>query len=266
MCIVKYDLFGQQVPIIAYHHFLNDEEIKNYKNASNYVVSEENFDKQMKYLFEEEYKSITIDELLCWKNGKCKIPKKSFVIVIDDGLTSAFKYAEPILKKYNFTATLFTISSRMGETTPKWDRSVLNYIGKDMLLNNNKIIDIQSHSHNLHYKENNQKAIEIKNYKEIYDDLKTSKKILNAKYLAYPFNSFNYNILKALKNNDYLLAFKGGSKKTYKNEYKYLISRIFVNNDMEYFKSIFETKKFNQSLKDKIIQDLMLIKKKIVKK
>ena len=63
-----------------------------------------------------------------------------------------------------------------------------------------------------------------------------------------------------------MLAFKGGSKKTYKNENNYLISRIFVNNDMEYFKSIFTTKKFNQSLKDKIIQDLMLIKKKIVKK
>ncbi len=264
--IIRYDVFGQQVPIIAYHHFLNNSEIKKYKNVPGYVVTSENFDKQMKYLADNGYKSITLDELLCWKKGKCKIPKKSVVIVIDDGLTSTYHYAKPTLEKYNFTATLFTISSRMEEQTHAWRASTLDYIGKDMLQSDDKTINIQSHSHDLHYKEDNKKAIEIKNYDEINADLKTSKEILNAKYLAYPFNSYNYNMLKALKNNGYLLAFKGGSKKTYKNEYKYITSRIFVNNDMEFFKSIFETKEFNQSLKDKIIEDLMVLKKKIMHK
>ena len=48
------------------------------------------------------YKTITLDELNCWKKGKCNIPKKAFLVVADDGLTSVHKYAEPILKKYGY--------------------------------------------------------------------------------------------------------------------------------------------------------------------
>lgn len=262
---MHYDAFGKQVPVLLYHHFLTEEELKKYDNSSEYVVSVETFDKQLQYLYDNGYDSITLDELNCWKNNKCNIPEKSFVIVIDDGLISTFRYAKPILEKYGYTATLFTISSRINYNIEDWDYTKLQYVTSDIVESNDNIIDIQSHSHDMHHMISNDKAIETMNCDEINNDLKESKKILNSQYLAYPFNTFNKCVFEALENNDYLLAFRGTNKKTYKNEYKYMTSRIFINNDMEYFKSIFETDSFDQSLKDKILSDLVWLKKEVIK-
>ena len=264
LLVKHYDFGGQQIPVLLYHHFLTDEELKEYDNTDEYAVSAENFERQMKYLYENNYKTITLDELNCWKKGKCNIPKKAFVVVADDGLTSVHKYAEPILKKYGYSATLFTISSRVTKKTPKWDPETYLYIGEDVLNEENKIVNIQSHTHDLHKMIDNSKAVEVTDYKEIYEDLKKSKNILDSSYLAYPFNTYNKKIFKALDKNGYKLAFRGTNKKTYKNEYKYMISRIFVNNDMERFKKIFETDDFNQSLTDKIKSDVLKIKKMVI--
>lgn len=260
----EYNIKGQQVPILLYHHFLTEEELKNYNNSDEYAVSVENFEKQMKYLYEQNYKTITLDELYCWKKNKCKIPTKSFVIVMDDGLTSIHKYAKPVLEKYQYQATLFTISSRVDETTKPWDATNYQYIGNDIIKTKDDTIDIQSHSNDLHKKIDGHKAIETLNYQEIYQDLNESKKILNARYLAYPFNTFNQDIFKALEKNNYLLAFRGTNKKTYKGEYEYMISRIFINNDLNRFKTIFETNEYNQTLIDKIKTDLVRIKKMVM--
>ncbi len=261
--LIRYSVGGQQVPVLLYHHFLTEEELSNFDNQENYAVSIESFELQMKYLHDNDYQSITMDQLHCWRENKCSIPSKSFVIAIDDGLISSFRYANEILQKYGYTATLFTITSRITDNEEVWDSSILQYINSKCL-NSDSNIDIQSHTHDLHKKINGENAILTKTYDEIFEDIKTSKEITGSKYLAYPFNTYNRETFKALKENDFLLAFRGTNKKTYKNEYKYMISRIFVNNDFEYFKSIFETNDFNQGIFEKVKSDLIYIKKELI--
>jgi len=252
---------GQQVPVLTYHHFLSEEEIKDFNNDDNYAVSDKNFDKQMKYLKDSGYESITLDELYCWKQKKCDIPEKSFVITIDDGLTSSYRYAEKILEKYGFSGVLFTISSRVEDITPKWDSQTYNYVGMDIINEHNKTINIQSHSHDLHHYEGQTKAIEAFSKKQIENDIIQTKKILNAEYLSYPYNTYNKYIFKSLKKNDFKLAFRGTNHKTFRNEPQYMISRIHISNDIEQFKEVFESNKYNQTLKTKFVTFLLYIKK-----
>jgi len=65
------------------------------------------FDQQMRYLKDNHYRVISLNELLDFLNYRHAIPKRSVLITIDDGYRSAYDIAYPILKKYGFKATLF---------------------------------------------------------------------------------------------------------------------------------------------------------------
>lgn len=87
------------IPILMYHHIL--------QNDSFIASSIENFDKQMAFLRLNDFRTISSETLLLYKQKKMKLPKKSVMITFDDGWRDNFVYAYPILKKYNLRATLF---------------------------------------------------------------------------------------------------------------------------------------------------------------
>lgn len=96
------------VPILIYHSI-------NYGEGT-FFVTPENFSKQMEYLKKNNYKVITLDELVNSIKGKKSI-RKSVVITFDDGYEDNFKYAYPILKKFGFPATVFIVSDFVGKKT-----------------------------------------------------------------------------------------------------------------------------------------------------
>ena len=237
------------VPVLIYHHFLTDEDKAKYEPTKDYSVSLSVFEEQLKYLKNNGYKSLTPSEMLCWKKNECKIPLKSFMIKIDDGQKSVMKYAYPLLKKYGFTALSFVISSRIGDYG-EWDPSTYQYLSGDDLKDNG-VIYFGSHSDDMHRYVDDKKRLYTMNYKEIYDDVKLSMEKINTKYFAYPFNTYNKDFTKALENAGYQLAFRGQSRKTIQSENRYMISRIFVSDNMESFKAIFETDKYDYKVEKK---------------
>ncbi|MBQ1812898.1 MAG: polysaccharide deacetylase family protein [Bacilli bacterium] len=236
-----------QVPVLIYHHFYSDDDKEKYEPNKNYSVKISSFESQMKYLYDNGYKSLTGEQMLCWKNKKCEIDKKSFLITIDDGQKSVLVYAKPILEKYGFSAISFIISSRMKETSEEYDASIYQYISKDELKQNGSI-EWGSHSHQMHEMIGNQKKLYNMSYNQILEDVKMSKELLNTKYFAYPFNTYNHDFTNALREAGYELAFRGQSRKTTQSENCYMISRIFVSDDMSHFKEIFETNKYDQEV------------------
>lgn len=237
------------VPVLIYHHFLTDEDKAKYEPTKDYSVSLSVFEEQLKYLKDNGYKSLTPSEMLCWKKNECKIPLKSFMITIDDGQKSVMKYAYPLLKKYGFTALSFVISSRIGDYG-EWDPSTYQYLSGDDLKDNG-VIYFGSHSDDMHRYVDDKKRLYTMSYKEIYDDVKLSMGKINTKYFAYPFNTYNKDFTKALENAGYQLAFRGQSRKTIQSENRYMISRIFVSDNMESFKAIFETDKYDYKVEKK---------------
>jgi len=67
------------------------------------------FDRQIKYLKENGWHSFTISEAI---TNRDKLPEKSVIITFDDGYKDNLINALPILKKYNFKATIYLVNDR----------------------------------------------------------------------------------------------------------------------------------------------------------
>lgn len=98
---------NQSVPVLMYHFFYNEDNDEK-RVDGNYVEVKE-FDEQLSKLKEEGYTFLTMIEIYYFMEGRAQIPEKSIAITIDDGDASVYKYAYPILKKYDIPATLFLI-------------------------------------------------------------------------------------------------------------------------------------------------------------
>jgi peptidoglycan/xylan/chitin deacetylase (PgdA/CDA1 family) len=93
----------KRIPILMYHS-LSDEKEKSHPyyhvNTSPAV-----FDAHMHYLHENNYSVINLQDLE--KSFETRDSSKYVVITFDDGFCDFFTNAFPILKKYNFRATVF---------------------------------------------------------------------------------------------------------------------------------------------------------------
>lgn len=65
------------------------------------------FEKQMRYLSKNEFKTITITELYDIKKSGKRPPRKTVALTFDDGYLDNWVFAYPIMKKYGHKATIF---------------------------------------------------------------------------------------------------------------------------------------------------------------
>jgi len=171
------------IPILAYHNFTKDE-------SSSYNMNIVEFEKQMDYLATHNYSVISLSELLKGlRTGQ--LPPKPIVITIDDGFKSTYTLAYPVLKKYNFPATLFIytnfIEKNNGSLT--WEEI------REMTKNNIEIgSHTLSHCNLLKYKKNeNYETYLARVRREIF----LSKEILESKiegkvkFFAYPYGVYS---------------------------------------------------------------------------
>ena len=91
-----------------------------------------NFNKQMKLLYNFGFQTIDIDDIYCNKKNK-----KKFIITFDDGYKDNLLNALPILKKYNFVSTCFVVNDMIGKFN-LWDNDKKNFNKKE-LMNENDI-------------------------------------------------------------------------------------------------------------------------------
>ena len=160
-------------------------------------VKPKDFEKQMNWFYKNNWKSFTISELVKLD----EIPKKSFVVTFDDGFEDNFLNAFPILKKYNFKATIYLVPN---EKTNQWE--VKNTSVLSNLLNNEQILQMQNSgliefgSHTLSHVN-----LSTINDEQLLNELKKSKeeveKITNqeCEAFAYPYGKFDDNIVNSVK-------------------------------------------------------------------
>jgi len=91
------------VPVLMYHH------VSSHKGAL-VTITPENFESHARFLADEGYKTLTLDEFAAFKKGRLELPKKSVLITFDDGWIDNYLVAYPILKKYSLRATIFVIT------------------------------------------------------------------------------------------------------------------------------------------------------------
>lgn len=135
-----------QVPILMYHHLAEGK-------AGSTVISPEMFESHLKSLQAAGYHTISLQELKGFVETGAKLPDKPIVITFDDGYSSNYELAYPLLQKYNMKATIFAIGSSMGKVTYK-DTNLpitphFSYEQAREMLSSG-LIEIQSHSYDMH--------------------------------------------------------------------------------------------------------------------
>ena len=197
----------------------------------------EQFESELKYLNENNYFTMKLNELEMYLDGKINIPEKSIVLTIDDGTVFDLE-AISLLEKYKVNLTMFVITSFVGN---------IGDLKSDYL-------DLESHTHNMH------NQYECPGYgmqgggilclpeEQVLNDLKTSQDILGgSKYFAYPFFDFNNRAIELLKDAGFKLAFigqydtEGYSYKEKTDHYKLRRMGIFSNTDLNEFISYLDS-------------------------
>ncbi len=111
-----------KIPILLYHRLRRENEIVNAGlEDAPYLVSDREFADQMKYLFQQQVRTITVAELP--KRQKRNTEREGFpgpkaIITFDDGHSSIYSLALPILRQYHFTATVFVTTDWINQ--PGW--------------------------------------------------------------------------------------------------------------------------------------------------
>ena len=132
-----------KIPIFVYHHIVADE--KDVLNSA--ILSLERFTNDMRYINENGYNAITFDDLIAFKEGRADLPQKPVIVTFDDGYSSNYELAYPVLKELNIKATICIIGSYVGMSENMFPHFTWAQ-AKEMY--ESGLISIQSHTYDMH--------------------------------------------------------------------------------------------------------------------
>ena len=98
-------------PIITYHEIFDDSQA----NMEKHAIHVNEFERQMRYLSENDFESLSLHEMNCSDYKPHERKRKSIVISFDDGNFSDFCHAFSILKKYNYIGVFFITVDWVGK-------------------------------------------------------------------------------------------------------------------------------------------------------
>lgn len=219
----------KSIPILMYHcvDTLNDPKTG---QPNELYVPKEKFEEQMQYLKDNGYTTLTMNQLYDFFQNNKQVPEKSVVITLDDGYENNYVNAFPILKKFNFTATIFVITNMVDKSTE--------------YLSSNQIKEMSSYGLDMEPHTLSHPHLTDLKYVDQLKELKESKeymeKLLNkpADFIAYPYGSHSQYTLKAATEAGYKLGFTIDGPWANKKNGLLTLNRVYVNaaKSMDVFK------------------------------
>lgn len=192
-----------KIPVLVYHYFAKDSREAQECNSSA-VVDIQNFEKQMEYLYKNNFKTLTMEELYKFLKGKYIPPKKAVVITMDDGYKNNITLAYPILKKYGFKACIFVIGKFL---ISKNTSNEFEYLSLEDTFKYTDVFEFGSHTYNMHRLLNGMPILLQANMLDIIFDFVNNQMLINSPYFAYPFGAYDERVIEVLKSFNYKLAF-----------------------------------------------------------
>ncbi|MDD2829314.1 MAG: poly-beta-1,6-N-acetyl-D-glucosamine N-deacetylase PgaB [Sulfuricurvum sp.] len=181
------DLNPNEFTILSYHEIAD----KTQTLDSTYAVNPVHFEEQMRWLIENGYHFINVDDILNYRKHGKALPSKAVLISFDDGYHSVYVNAYPILKKYKIPSVIALVGSWL-QKEDKVDFSG-NIIPRSEFLSQKEIkemvasglVEVASHSYATHKgimgnpQGNMEPAIRTRQWlsdKQVYEDEKTYEK------------------------------------------------------------------------------------------
>ena len=208
------DKVATGIRVLCYHE-LYDESVRACSKIICHSLSQ--MRSHFNYLKEEEYYTMTMQDMLWYVEGKVNMPYKSVCLTFDDGGSNT-QYLVDLLEEYDLHATLFLIAYKLD----------------DFMISDN--LELHSHTYNMHTYGHcsispRGSAILCKDEEEVLADLLKSREVLNDAYaFCYPYYEYNKNIIKLLKEAGFKMAFKGDSGLVHVGDNPYEISRFTFSN------------------------------------
>ena len=191
----------KNIPILYYHFVKNPNKETRIKGL---FTNKTHFEWQLKRLIKSGFTFITFEDIVL---KKYDLTKRNLILTFDDGCESLYLNAFPLLKKYGIRAVIYIVAGSIGAKNIVWEmnenKDPLNILSKEQMLEM-KTYGIEFGSHlcnHIHLPELTLNSIK--------DELTESKKILenelgiNVYSVAYPFGSYNDNVLSLAKEAGY---------------------------------------------------------------
>lgn len=137
-----------RLPIIMYHHVLNDK-----SKLGKYIVSPKEIEKDIIYLKEQGYTTIVMEDLINYVKNDIALPEKPIMLTFDDGYYSNYTYVVPLLEKYDVKAVISVTGGYVQKSTEEGNLNpAYSYLTWDLIneLVNSPYIEIQNHSYAMH--------------------------------------------------------------------------------------------------------------------
>jgi peptidoglycan/xylan/chitin deacetylase (PgdA/CDA1 family) len=165
------------------------------------AITPELFERQMRFLKERHYNVVALETLIPYLRDGKKIPPKTVAITFDDGYKNNYTYAFPILKRYQFPATIFIIVEEVG-------RPLNDHLSWDEMkeMQDSGLVFFGSHAMGP------DPLYKIKTEDELHRQIFDSKKILEKRLgrevavFSYPEGAFDEHVLGLVREAGYQMA------------------------------------------------------------
>lgn len=204
------------VPIIMYHSVCDNKRV-----TSDYRVTPEVFESDMKYLCDNGYTAIYVADIVAYVYEGYPLPEKPIVITLDDGYLNNLTEVLPILEKYDMCATVSVVGefvdSAVKENDPNPMYAYLTWEDIRALEDSGRI-EIGNHTNSMHEIGERRGCMKISgesedNYSKVLsDDLMTLQTSLSEKsgltpiVFTYPFGFVSEESLPVIKKLGFLAA------------------------------------------------------------
>lgn len=208
------------IPILMYHYVRTVTDPAD-QVGINLSVKPELFDAQMRYLAENGYTTLTMQEVYAILSGQKTLPAKPIALTFDDGYRDFYTNAWPILHKYGLKATNYVVTDFIG-----WEQ----YMSWPMLQELDATGQIEIGAHTRSHADLRAISAERR-----WDEIIGSKAILEQGLghpigaFCYPAGFYNAAVIADVKRANYLTAttVEPGTKQTIQSAYE--MPRIRVN-------------------------------------
>lgn len=216
-----------KLPILLYH-YLEPIKTKDTLRAGMTVTPEE-FTKQLKFIGESGYKTITMSEMSA-KLESFSSKEKYVALTFDDGYLDFYEYAFPLLKKYQMKATIYVIYDAINAP---------GYLSEEMIkeMTSSGLVEIGSHALD-HKKLTSLNIIEAKRQIFLSKELFAKRFKMPVITFAYPYGSFNQTISNLVKEAGYTAAISIMPGEIQSEKNRFYLSRLRPNNNFTSFKRL----------------------------
>lgn len=225
---------ADMIPILTYHKIVPaGTEFEN-----GLLIAQDTFDEEMKYLHDEGFTTLTLDEFYDWYKGDIEVPEKSVVVTFDDGYYGTYYLAYPVIKKYDQAATVFCIGHHIDDVTAEWDpdEEEDHYIGSDVIAETRRDyprFSFESHTYNMHKKIDGEHPADVFTYDQMKEDAEMNA-AFGFRYLAYPWGDNNETFRQVLAECGYKMAFAYDPfYYATRSDDQYAVNRIKISGKME---------------------------------